>query len=138
MKYLISGYGTGSLPTIRRFCQDISVWTSSVPNPSYLCESGDLLFAVGEFDNYCTVTSFRKDGDSYQEKDTIRLEGTCLCHLDIHQEQHFLTGSCWETDFSSPFPTNQTELLEISCIRNTSPTAPGVSLGYTARRFWMT
>lgn len=95
MNYLISGYGTGSQPTIVRYCQNQPVWTSSIPNPSYLCESGDLLFAVGEFEDHCTVTSFKKEGDGYQEKDTIRLDGTCLCHLDAHHQQHFLAGSCW-------------------------------------------
>lgn len=95
MNYLISGYGDGSLPTIARFFRDQSVWTSSIPNPSYLCETENLLFAVGEFDDHCTVTSFQKNGDGYLLKDTIRLEGTCLCHLDAHPELHFLAGSCW-------------------------------------------
>ncbi|MBS6194542.1 MAG: beta-propeller fold lactonase family protein [Clostridiales bacterium] len=95
MNYLTSGYGTGSQPTIARHCPPHPLWTSSITNPSYLCESDGLLFAVGEFDDHCTVTSFQKDGDSYQEKDTIRLEGTCLCHLDVHPRQHFLACSCW-------------------------------------------
>lgn len=95
MNYWISGYGTGSQPTIARYHQDQLIWTSFIPNPSYLCESGDLLFAVGEFDDYCTVTSFRKDGDCCQQIDSIRLNGGALCHLDVHPQQHFLTGSCW-------------------------------------------
>lgn len=95
MNFLISGYGTDARPTIVRYHQDQPTWTSSIENPSYLCETDPFLFAAGEFDDYCTITSFTKAGDNYCQKDTIRLEGTSLCHLDVHPKQRFLTGSCW-------------------------------------------
>lgn len=110
MNFLISGYGTGPEPTILRCHNDRAVWKSCIPNPSYLCETDHLLFAVGEFDDYCTITSFsRETGSRYAVDsdaadsvpaysipvDSIRLEGTCLCHLDADSGRHFLAGSCW-------------------------------------------
>lgn len=110
MNFLISGYGTGSVPTILRCHDDRIIWTSSIPNPSYLCETDHLLFAVGEFDDHCTITSFSRETRSDHPAssapvnsilvespplDSIRLEGTCLCHLDADSDRHFLSGSCW-------------------------------------------
>lgn len=95
MKYFISGYGTDGQSTIALIEDQKPLWTSAIPNPSYLCETENLLFAVGEFDDFCTVTSFIKTTDGYQEKDTIRLDGTCLCHLSADPLRHYLAGSCW-------------------------------------------
>ena len=105
MNFLISGYGTGSEPTILRCHNDRTVWTSCIPNPSYLCETDRFLFAIGEFDDHCTVTSFSRKTDSCYQGDSTsdnfipvdssRLEGTSLCHLDVDNDRHFLAGSCW-------------------------------------------
>ncbi|NCB93940.1 MAG: hypothetical protein EOM40_15480 [Clostridia bacterium] len=102
MNYWISGYGAGTEPTILFMDDNASpIWSASIPNPSFLCETADLLFAVGEFDDHCTVTSFKKNTDTsdnstlYTKKDSIRLEGTALCHLSAHPGEHFLAGSCW-------------------------------------------
>jgi 6-phosphogluconolactonase len=95
MTYLTSGYGTGQTPTILLLRGDDILWSSNIPNPSYLCKTDDLLFAVGEFDDHCTITSFKKEGSAYAQKDCIQLEGTCLCHLSAHPDAHFLAASCW-------------------------------------------
>lgn len=95
MDFIISGYGTDSRPTIMQYQGENLVWSSCIPNPSYLCETGNLLFAVGEFEDHCTVTSFYKEGCTCRQIDSIRLDGTSLCHLSAHPGQHFLAGSCW-------------------------------------------
>lgn len=101
MNYWISGYGPANHATMALYKnnQAVPLWTADIPNPSYLCQAGRHLFAVGEFDDHCTVTSFLKtdggDCHNYCLQDTIRLEGTCLCHLSSSPSQHFLAGSCW-------------------------------------------
>lgn len=100
MPYLISGYGCAGHSNITLYdSQDIPLWSSSIPNPSFLCQAGNLLFAVGEFEDHCTVTSFLQDSSSsypsWNQMDSIRLKGTCLCHLYAQEEEHFLVGSCW-------------------------------------------
>lgn len=95
MDFIISGYGTGSQPTIKHYQNQQVIWTSCIPNPSFLCDTEHFLFAVGEFDDHCTITSFSKDKPGCPEIDTVTLEGTCLCHLSAHPTQHFLAGSCW-------------------------------------------
>jgi len=100
MPYLISGYGPDDHSNITLYdSQDVPLWSSSIPNPSFLCQAGNLLFAVGEFEDYCTVTSFLQDSSSshpsWKKIDTIRLKGTCLCHLHAMEKEHFLAGSCW-------------------------------------------
>lgn len=95
MNFIISGYGTGNQPTIKHYQDQQVIWTSCIPNPSFLCDTEHFLFAVGEFDDHCTITSFSKDKPGCPQIDTITLEGTSLCHLSAHPEQHFLAGSCW-------------------------------------------
>lgn len=98
MSYLISGYGSKDQPNITLYnTPETPLWSSSIPNPSFLCQKDNLLFAVGEFDDHCTITSFLRDADGSfgKEIDTIQLKGTCLCHLSAHSEEHFLAGSCW-------------------------------------------
>ena len=98
MSYLISGYGSKDQPNITLYDSSESpLWSSSVPNPSFLCQTGNLLFSAGEFEDHCTITSFLRetDGSFWKEIDTIQLKGTCLCHLSAHSEEHFLAGSCW-------------------------------------------
>ena len=98
MSYLISGYGSKDQPNITLYnTLETPPWSSSIPNPSFLCQKDNLLFAVGEFEDHCTITSFLRDADGSfgKEIDTIQLKGTCLCHLSAHSEEHFLAGSCW-------------------------------------------
>lgn len=108
-----------------------SPWSSSIPNPSFLCQKDNLLFAVGEFEDHCTITSFLRDADGSfgKEIDTIQLKGTCLCHLSAHSEEHFLAGSCWGDGTFSRFLTEMTENSEIFYMKNNSqmilPTLPG-------------
>ena len=83
MSYLISGYGSKDQPNITLYnTLETPLWSSSIPNPSFLCQKDNLLFAVGEFEDHCTITSFLRDADGSfgKEIDTIQLKGTCLCH----------------------------------------------------------
>lgn len=100
MSYLISGYGPEGQSNITFYSSGKSpLWTSQIPNPSFLCQDGQILFAAGEFEDHCTITSFLREEENghpvWKETDTIRLNGTCLCHLSTHPEDHFLAGSCW-------------------------------------------
>ncbi len=99
MKFWISGYSRGSQPSAALYDwkQEAPLWQASLDNPSYLCRRGDFLFALGEFDEYGTLSSFRRNGNDWVPVDTIRLEGGALCHITTDPAMTFLAGSCWGT-----------------------------------------
>lgn len=99
MKFWISGYSRKDCPSAALYDlkQNAALWTANLENPSYLCFNGPYLFALGEFDNYATLSSFYRDGDTFLPVDTLRLEGGALCHITTDFSMQFLAGSCWGT-----------------------------------------
>ena len=99
MKFWISGYSRKNYPSAALYDskQSATLWTADLENPSYLCFRGPYLFALGEFDNYGTLSSFRREGNTFLPVDTLRLEGGALCHITTDPDMTFLAGSCWGT-----------------------------------------
>lgn len=99
MKFWISGYSRKDSPSAALYDTETSapLWTAHLENPSYLCFRGPYLFALGEFDTYGTLASFRREGNTFLPVDTLRLEGGALCHITTDSAMSFLAGSCWGT-----------------------------------------
>ena len=92
MKFWISGYSRKNYPSAALYDskQSAALWTADLENPSYLCFRGPYLFALGEFDNYGTLSSFRREGNTFLPVDTLRLEGGALCHITTDPDMTFL------------------------------------------------
>ena len=97
MKFWISGYSQENFPSVCLFDLDQynSVWKTCLSNPSYLCFHGPFLFALGEFKEYGTLTSFRFQEGAWVPVDSLRTEGGALCHITTDSSMNFLAGSCW-------------------------------------------
>lgn len=95
MNFLISGYGDRTSPTLKLYHNDRIVWRDSILNPSYLCQTDTLLFAVGEFEEHSSITSYKKTKIGYRKISVLNLEGKQLCHLSLDERQQLIAGSCW-------------------------------------------
>lgn len=99
MKIWISGYSRKGHPSMALYdpASSAPLWTADPGNPSWLCFRGPYVFALGEFDDHGTLTSFLREGDRLIPIDTMHTEGGALCHITTDTSMEFLAGSCWGT-----------------------------------------
>ena len=99
MKIWISGYSRKDHPSMALYdpASSAPLWAADPGNPSWLCFHGPYVFAVGEFDDHGTLTSFLREGNRLRLIDTTDTEGGALCHITTDASMEFLSGSCWGT-----------------------------------------
>lgn len=97
MKLIISGYGPAGRRNIVK-CDEYGkvIWGDTIESPSFVCTSGDRLFAGTENDDYAIFYAYVKDGDGYHMTDSVRFDGVgCLCHICYSEKHSMLFGACW-------------------------------------------
>lgn len=97
--YLASGYGDGQQADMVLFICDsagrmevVSTYTQG-DSPSFLCTSGERIYAVSECLEYAAVTSYVIQNGKLVSENRIRFEGAGLCHL--YAGEKVLYASCY-------------------------------------------
>ena len=96
MKLLISGYGENGRANIVKCDENGRVfWSDDIESPSFFTVCGDRMFAVTENDDYACFHSYVAEGDGYRRVDSIRFDGTDLCHICYSPKHGMVFGACW-------------------------------------------
>ncbi len=96
MDLIISGYGEAGNKNIVRCDEYGNVsWFDTIESPSFVEVIGDRMFAVTENDNYSYMHSYLKNGKDFALVDSVRFEGTDLCHICYSPKNHMVFGACW-------------------------------------------
>ena len=96
MELLISRYGPSGRENIVK-CDEYGrvIWADDIESPSFFTVCGDRMFAVTENDNYACFHSYVADGVGYRRVDSVRFDGTDLCHICFSQKHNMVFGACW-------------------------------------------
>ncbi len=96
MKLIVSGYGEKGNKNIVK-CDEFGnvTWYDTIESPSFVEVCGDRLFAVTENDVESYMYSYVADGDGYRLVDSVRFDGTDLCHICYSEKNNMLFGACW-------------------------------------------
>lgn len=102
MEIILSGYGKYPDNTIVKYqLEDDAVtklqWSSTIENPSFVCEGDGYLFTVTESDTYAYVYLFGKEEEGYQLLDQRKIDGGALCHITYSSKNKALFGACYAT-----------------------------------------
>lgn len=96
MQLIVSGYGDKGNKNIIK-CDEYGnvIWYDTIESPSFVEVCGDKLFAVTENDNESYMYSYIADGEGYRLIDSVRFDGTDLCHICYSPKNNMLFGACW-------------------------------------------
>ncbi len=96
MELIISGYGEEGKNNIVK-CNEFGevVWADTIEAPSFTIVSGNRMFAVTEVEDYSYMHSYVKDGIGYKRVDSVKFDGTYLCHICYSEKHNMLFGACW-------------------------------------------
>lgn len=96
LELIISGYGKEGQQNIIK-CNEYGnvIWSDTIESPSFVCVNGNRMFAGTESDDYAIIHSYVKDGDGYRHIDSVRYDGTCLCHVGYSDKNKMVFGACW-------------------------------------------
>lgn len=96
MELIISGYGAEGNKNIVK-CNEFGevVWSDTIEAPSFCIVKGKRMFAVTEVEDYAYIHSYVKDGNGYLRVDSIKFEGSYLCHICYSQKHNMIFGACW-------------------------------------------
>lgn len=96
MNLIVSGYGEKGNRNIIK-CDEFGnvVWSDTIESPSFVEVCGNKLFAVTENDFESYMYSYVAEGDGYRLVDSVRFDGTDLCHICYSDKNNMLFGACW-------------------------------------------
>ncbi len=96
MELLISGYGDkGNKNIIKCNEKGNVIWSDTIEGPSFCIVSGNRMFAVTEIPTESYIHSYVKDGEGYRRVDSVRFDGTDLCHICYSEKNRMVFGACW-------------------------------------------
>ena len=96
MNIIVSGYGEKGNKNIVK-CDEHGnvIWYDTIESPSFVEVVDNRLFAVTENDDESYMYSYVEDGDGYRLVDSVRFDGTDLCHICYSSKNKMLFGACW-------------------------------------------
>ncbi len=96
MELIISGYGAEGNSNIVK-CNEYGevVWSDTIEAPSFCIVCGERMFAVTEVEDYFCLHSYIKEGSGYRRIDSVKQEGSFLCHICYSEKHNMLFGACW-------------------------------------------
>ena len=102
MKLYVSGYGSGTTPSIGIFKIESGNiledrFISQVENSSYLSVFGEYMFGISELEGNSFIHMFKKNLGEYSLIDTKLIKGGSLCHITYLPENGVLVGACYES-----------------------------------------
>lgn len=96
MRLLVSGYGKKGEENIM-LCDGngSKIWSDTPEEVSYVISAGDRMFCVSEISTHSVIYSYVKDGEGYRFVDSVRFDGTNLCHICYSDKNRMVFGACW-------------------------------------------
>ena len=96
MELIISGYGPEGNKNIVK-CNEFGevVWFDTIEAPSFVITHGERMFAVTEVETYAYFHSYVKDCCGYRRVDSVKFDGSFLCHICYSEKHNMLFGACW-------------------------------------------
>ena len=96
MELIISGYGKEGQQNIIKCDENGKVlWSDTIESPSFVCVCKDRMFAGTESNDYAIIHSYVMDGEGYRHIDSVKFDGTCLCHVGYSEKNMMVFGACW-------------------------------------------
>jgi len=102
LKLYISGYGSGTVPSIGIFELENghildNIWIKDVENSSYLSIFKECIFGISELAGNSYIHMFKKNLEEYSLIDTKLIEGGLLCYIKYLPGNRVLVGACYES-----------------------------------------